>query len=126
MINRIYEWFFRLLPDQCEGDDCCRKGVRGNENYVEVEPGVFRILCDYCTVNHQVKPEGQGVQLENGTMLVFSEGCFDNFEGTQEELEAFMDHVVEMFESGEAFEKAEPLDDEAIEQLKDRKLETRQ
>lgn len=32
-----------LVPDKCQVDGCCRKGIRGNENVIE---GV--ITCDYC------------------------------------------------------------------------------
>jgi len=39
----IFERLWRLLPDKCEGIDCDRLGVRGNENRVN-----GKILCDYC------------------------------------------------------------------------------
>jgi hypothetical protein len=42
--------------------------------------------------------------------VVFAEGCFDNFEGTQEELDAFVAEINRMAESGEIFEKSVPLD----------------
>ena len=38
------EWLWGLLPDECEGENCCRKGVRGNENIKNKQ-----ILCDYCS-----------------------------------------------------------------------------
>ena len=40
------EWVWRLLPDQCEGEGCPRKGIRGNENRVD-----GRLLCDDCSVH---------------------------------------------------------------------------
>lgn len=40
------EWVWRLLPDQCEGKRCPRKGIRGNENRVD-----GRLLCDDCSVH---------------------------------------------------------------------------
>lgn len=39
----IKEWFWRLLPDKCQGQLCDRKGVRGNENIVD-----GKIYCDGC------------------------------------------------------------------------------
>lgn len=58
--------------------------------------------------------------------IEFAPGCFDNFEGTQEELDAMVAEIQRMFESGEALEKARPInfddpteeDLEAIEHLK--------
>ena len=44
-INRLYAWLYGLLPDKCEGADCCRKGMRGNENRMD-----GKILCDYCSI----------------------------------------------------------------------------
>lgn len=49
--------------------------------------------------------------------LVFAPGCFDNFEGTQEELQELIAEIHRMFESGEVFEKAQLLDDEEFEQV---------
>lgn len=42
--------------------------------------------------------------------LVFAPGCFDNFEGTQEELDEMIQHIQEAFESGELLEQAEEVD----------------
>ena len=44
--------------------------------------------------------------------IKFAPGCFDNFEGTQEELQDLIAHIHQMVESGELFEKAVPLDSE--------------
>ena len=44
--------------------------------------------------------------------IVFAPGCFDNFTGTQEELQALLAEIHQMVESGELFEKAVPLDPE--------------
>ena len=41
--------------------------------------------------------------------IEFAPGCFDNFEGTQEELDALIADITEMFRSGEAQKKAKPL-----------------
>jgi hypothetical protein len=45
------------------------------------------------------------------TKIEFAPGCFDNFDGTQEELDALMVQIQEMFDSGEAHLNAVPLDD---------------
>lgn len=42
--------------------------------------------------------------------LEFAPGCFDNFEGTQQELDEFIATITEMFRSGEAQKLARPLD----------------
>lgn len=42
--------------------------------------------------------------------IEFAPGCFDNFEGTQEELDALVNQIKEMFASGEAQKLARPLD----------------
>jgi hypothetical protein len=54
--------------------------------------------------------------------LVFAPGCFDNFEGTQEELDGLVQEIQRMFDSGEFMEKSTPvnldeLDDEILESL---------
>lgn len=43
--------------------------------------------------------------------VVFMPGCFDGFEGTQEELDELMAEIHRMVESGELFEKAVPVED---------------
>jgi hypothetical protein len=43
--------------------------------------------------------------------LIFAPGCFDSFEGTQEELDALVKEIQDMFNSGEAFAKAIPVED---------------
>jgi hypothetical protein len=46
------EKLWSLLPDNCEVSDCCRKGMRGNENRIypqpEVYPNWYIVMCDYC------------------------------------------------------------------------------
>ena len=44
------------------------------------------------------------------TKIEFAPGCFDTFDGTQEELDGLMAEIQRMFESGEIFEKSVPLD----------------
>jgi len=55
--------------------------------------------------------------------LVFAPGCFDNFEGTQEELDALMKEIEEGFVNGTFFEKARPLSEEDIDEMDDDALE---
>lgn len=42
--------------------------------------------------------------------IEFAPGCFDNFDGTQEELDQLVQEIQKMFASGEFLEKAVPLD----------------
>jgi len=42
--------------------------------------------------------------------IEFAPGCFDNFEGSQEELDQLVNQIKEMFASGEAQTLARPLD----------------
>lgn len=47
---------------------------------------------------------------ESKMQLVFAPGCFDNFEGTQEELQELIDYITKAFESGELMDTAESID----------------
>lgn len=49
--------------------------------------------------------------------IEFAEGCFDDFEGTQEELKEIIDRINAMAESGELFENFEPLSEEEEEEV---------
>lgn len=55
--------------------------------------------------------------------VVFMEGCFDDFDGTQEELNELIAHIQQMAETGELLENSvdlgslEDLDEEVIELL---------
>ena len=55
---------------------------------------------------------------ENGEMIIeFAPGCFDNFEGTQEELDEMIAEITAMLKSGEMNERARTVDiDELIEE----------
>jgi len=46
--------------------------------------------------------------------IVFAPGCFDNFDGTQEELDEMIQQIKDMVESGEIFEKSTPVDVEDL------------
>jgi hypothetical protein len=49
--------------------------------------------------------------------VIFDPGCFDNFEGTQAELDAFVVQIQEFAESGLLFENSVELTDDEIEDL---------
>jgi hypothetical protein len=49
--------------------------------------------------------------------VIFDPGCFDNFDGTQEELDEFVTQIQAMAESGLLFENSVELTDEDIEEL---------
>ena len=42
--------------------------------------------------------------------ITFAPGCFDDFDGTQEELDELVAHLTAMAESGELLEKSTPVD----------------
>lgn len=46
--------------------------------------------------------------------IVFAPGCFDNFEGTQEELDQFVAELNRLVETGELMELARPIDFDEI------------
>lgn len=52
--------------------------------------------------------------------IEFAPGCFDSFDGTQEELDELVEQIKSMFASGEALEKARRIE---IEDLEDEDLE---
>lgn len=51
--------------------------------------------------------------------IIFTPGCFDDFDGTQEELDALVREIHTKFESGELLEEAVPLDDISEEEMED-------
>lgn len=52
--------------------------------------------------------------------IEFAPGCFDNFEGSQEELDSLVEEITRMIKSGEFAEKSKPLDPD---DLSDEELE---
>lgn len=42
--------------------------------------------------------------------VIFTPGCFDDFEGTQEELDEFVAEIQRMADSGELLANSEPVD----------------
>lgn len=80
---------------------------------------IFKRLLNRLRPGGSVEPEDEHeeaafneVELPDGMKLIFGEGSFDNFEGTQEELDEFKEQIIELFASGEAYDMAEPLDEE--------------
>jgi hypothetical protein len=51
---------------------------------------------------------------EKKIKIEFAPGCFDDFEGTQEELEEFMQMIQAGFESGEFLAESQELTDETF------------
>ena len=51
--------------------------------------------------------------------VVFAPGCFDTFEGSQEELDELMAEIGRLIQTGELFEKATPLDELTDEELRE-------
>jgi hypothetical protein len=51
--------------------------------------------------------------------VLFAPGCFDDFEGSQEELDALIQEITELANNGKLFEMSEPvvLDDGDIDDL---------
>lgn len=44
-------------------------------------------------------------------VIEFAPGCFDDFDGTQEELDGLIEEIKRMAESGEMFEESIPIED---------------
>ena len=49
--------------------------------------------------------------------IVFAEGCFDGFDGTEEELAAMLADLHQMVEDGTLMDNATPLRPEEVEEL---------
>lgn len=62
-------------------------------------------------------------KLPNGMKLVFAPGCFDNFEGTQEELDQLVKDIEQGFNDGTFFDKATELTLGDVEDMTDIELE---
>lgn len=54
---------------------------------------------------------------DKDTKIEFAPGCFDDFEGTQEELAELMAHIRTMVANGTLLENSTPVDDEEAEEL---------
>lgn len=53
--------------------------------------------------------------------IVFAQGCFDDFEGTQEELDAIIAQLTELAQSGELLENSTFIED--LEDIEDEVLD---
>jgi len=53
--------------------------------------------------------------------VVFAEGCFDNFDGTPDELAEMIAEIHRMAADGTIMDNATPLDDDQIEELNEAK-----
>lgn len=49
--------------------------------------------------------------------IEFAPGCFDNFDGTQEELDAMIAEITRLAESGELMDMGEPLTQDGFDML---------
>lgn len=58
--------------------------------------------------------------------VVFAEGCFDDFDGSQDELAEMIAEIHKMAKDGTIMDGARPLTDEEIQELADIKREPRQ
>ena len=58
--------------------------------------------------------------------VVFAEGCFDDFDGSQDELAEMIAEIHRMAKDGTIMDGAIPLNDEEIQELNDIKREPRQ
>ncbi len=62
------------------------------------------------------KPEDMTPEERKTLKVEFAPGCFDNFEGTQEELNEMIAEIKNMIQDGSLFEKSKAIDlDELIE-----------
>ena len=53
----------------------------------------------------------------------FAPGCFDGFEGTQEELDALIAEIKQLAESGELQEQSKPITEDSLDDLSDEEVE---
>lgn len=49
--------------------------------------------------------------------IEFAPGCFDQFDGTQEELDELMATITQMIDDGSLFENSRPLSEEDLDDL---------
>ena len=63
--------------------------------------------------------KAQKMTEEKKMKIEFAPGCFDNFEGTQEELDELVAHIQSMVDSGEMVENNRQMTEEEFEELPD-------
>lgn len=49
--------------------------------------------------------------------IIFAPGCFDNFEGSQEELDKLVKEIYQLAESGELFDELFEMDSEELQEF---------
>lgn len=54
---------------------------------------------------------------EKKLKVVFAEGCFDNFEGTPEEMQELIAEIHRLVDSGEIFDQAVPVTEQDVEEI---------
>lgn len=54
---------------------------------------------------------------DKDTKIEFAEGCFDDFDGTQEELAELIAHIRTMVANDTLFDNSTPVDDEEAEEV---------
>jgi hypothetical protein len=55
--------------------------------------------------------------------LVFAQGCFDDFDGSQEELDEMIAEIERQIDTGEFFDNSREITDEVFEELTDSEQE---
>jgi len=50
-------------------------------------------------------------------VVEFAPGCFDDFDGTQEELDGLIEEIKRMAESGEMFEESVAIEDSTLDHI---------
>jgi len=60
---------------------------------------------------------------ENKMKIVFAPGCFDDFDGTQEEMNELLAEINRMIDSGELLENAVPVSELDLDDLPDDVIE---
>lgn len=50
-------------------------------------------------------------------VVEFAPGCFDEFDGTQEELDELIEEIKRLAESGEMFENSSPVEDVELDHI---------
>lgn len=57
---------------------------------------------------------------KKGLEVVFAPGCFDDFDGTPEELQDLIAHIRQLAADGTILEKSEPVGEEEAEEIMQR------
>jgi hypothetical protein len=71
-------------------------------------------MTPYC-IKYKIKENNMTQKKDDPKIKIeFAPGAFDNFEGTQEELDEFIAQITAQAESGELLSESEPVDLEAL------------